>query len=70
MLHCVMNVFAAEVSISYNEDNNDYVIIKGVNKTNPGSKVTLSVFNKGKTYADLLANPENLADEKDILAFS
>ena len=29
MLHCVTNVFAAEVNISYNEDNNDYVIIKG-----------------------------------------
>lgn len=66
MLHCVMTVFAAEVSISYNEDNNDYVIVKGENKTNPGDKVTLSIFKKGKTYADLLAKT---TDEKDVLAY-
>ena len=57
---------SAEVKIAYDENDYDRVIISGINKTKPGDKVTLSVFKKGKTYADLIANTK---DEKDALAY-
>lgn len=60
-------VLADTVSLSYSQENPDYVVISGAEQISADTKVTVSVFEKGKTYADLNGNFE---DESDILAFA
>ena len=61
-------VISAEVlDVSYSKDNPDYIVISGDEKVSADTKVTVSVFQKGKTYADLDAK---FKDESDVLAFA
>lgn len=60
-------VLADTVSVSYSQENPDYVVISTAGKISADTKVTVSVFSKGKTYADVTGNFE---DESDVLAFA